>query len=184
MFRGRWPRRVRSLTAKNVVCFGPQQSNVDENLGANTKKHIHMGLVPAGIWEHKAVDVCPIQRLRIRGEVADMPGKNEQASLDMFLEVENMELECELAFFACCSVTSCWEGRWNDVEGSEKADFQRGFLQQGVRAGGSGLLRAQRCWHAVARVGHSWCSRVRAGLYCSCAAISQGFLVKTAEVLW
>ena len=73
-----------------------------------------MGLVLAGIWEHKAVDVSPIQRLRIRGEVADMPGKNEQASLDMFLEVENIALDCELAFSACYSATSCWEGRWND----------------------------------------------------------------------
>ena len=60
-----------------------------------------------------------------------MPGKNEQDSLDMFLEVENMELDCELAFSACYSATSCWEGRWNDVQGSEKADFQRLFLQQG-----------------------------------------------------
>ena len=36
------PRRVRSLTAKHVVCFGPQESNFYENLGANTKKaHTH-----------------------------------------------------------------------------------------------------------------------------------------------
>ena len=103
--------------------------------------------------------------------MADMPGKNEKVSLDMFLEVENMELDCQLAFSACYSATSCWEGRWNDVEGSEKADFQRFFSCNKVR---SRLLRAQRCWHAVARVGHSWCSRVRAGLY----------LVKTAKVLW
>ena len=43
-----------------------------------------------------------------------MLGKNERASLDMFLEVENMIVECELAFSACYSATSCWEGRWND----------------------------------------------------------------------
>ena len=105
--------------------------------------------------------------------MADTPGNDEQVSLDMFLEVENMELDCELAFSACCSATSSWEGRWNDVEGSENAVFQRGFSQHGSRAGGSGLLRAQRCWHAAAWVGHSWCSRVRASLYCSCAAISK-----------
>ena len=103
---------------------------------------------------------------------------------DMFLEVENMKFECELAFSACYSATSCWEGRWNDVEGSKKAKFQRGFLQQGARAGGSGLLRAQRCWHAVAWVGHSWCSRVHAGLYCSCAARSKSSWLKTAKLLW
>ena len=168
----------RPLASASVVADGKRMWSVSglknlifyENLGARTTKLIHMGLVLAGIWEHKTVDVCPIQRLRIRRQVADMSGKNEQASLDMFLEVENMALDCELAFSGCCSAG----GRWNDVEVSEKADFQRGFLQQGARAGGSCLLRAPRCWHAEARVGRSWCSRVQAGLYCSCAARSKG----------
>ena len=79
-------------------------------------------------WLLDFLGAGPIQRLRIRGEVADMPSKNEQVSLDMFLEVEHMALDCGFAFSACHS----WEGWWNDVEGPEKADFQRLFWQQGA----------------------------------------------------
>ena len=42
-----------------------------------------------------------------------------QASLDIFVEVENMELEHELAIAAWAR--SCWEGKWvDDVYGAWK----------------------------------------------------------------
>ena len=136
--------------------------------GANTKKLIHMGLVPAGIWEHKPVDVCPMQRLRIRGQVADMPGKNEHVSLDMFLEVENEELDCELVFSACYSAKSCWmAGGMMSCRKLGESRFQRGFLQQGPedrweRSAASAEMLA--CVACVARVGHAFCSRHHACL--------------------
>ena len=80
-----------------------------------------MGLVLAGIWDHKTVGL--VQRAK-----SDMPGKNEQVSLDMFLEVENMA-----NLWVCLLVSRPHlVGLANDVEGSEKADFQRFFLQQGA----------------------------------------------------
>ena len=41
-----------------------------------------------------------------------MLGKKKQASLDIFLEVADMELEYELAFAAICQwAGSCWKGK-------------------------------------------------------------------------
>ena len=57
-----------------------------------------MGPVPARVVGHKGPGLCLSQRLRIRRQVAEMLGQKKQASLDIFVEVENMELENELAF--------------------------------------------------------------------------------------
>ena len=53
-----------------------------QHLRAGTRKLLHMALVPA-----------PLQRPRVSGQVAEMLGKKTQTSLDIFLEVEDMELE-------------------------------------------------------------------------------------------
>ena len=66
--------------------------------------------------------MCPTQRLRIRRQVAEMLRHKKQASLDIFLEVENMELEFERVFAANSSwARSCWDGTWaDDVYGAWK----------------------------------------------------------------
>ena len=53
--------------------------------------------------------------LRSEDKRQDVPGKTRQAFLEMFLEVETLELEYELAFAATCYLArSCWEGLWDD----------------------------------------------------------------------
>ena len=56
-----------------------------------------MGLLPARVLVYRAPGICPSERLRIRRQVAEMLGKKMPASLDIFVEVENMVLEHELA---------------------------------------------------------------------------------------
>ena len=52
-----------------------------------------MGLVPARVLVRKDLDIWPYERLRIRRHGAEMLGKKKQASLDIFVEVDIMELE-------------------------------------------------------------------------------------------
>ena len=156
-----------------------------KNLEASTKKLMQMGMVPAGIWEHKALNVCRIHILRIRGQVADMLGKNEQASLDNFLEVENMELECELAFSACYSATSCSEGRWND-------DMSKAWRKQMISEvscnkvrGQAGAVCCERRDGGMQGLGWDTLGARESMLVCSVIAQRyQKFLVKTAKLLW
>ena len=83
-----------------------------DNTSELALKPIIVGLVPARVLVHKAAGICPSARLRIRRQVAEMLGKKKQASLDITFEMEQMELEHELAFAAaCCWARSCWEGK-------------------------------------------------------------------------
>ena len=61
-----------------------------------TKKHIiNMGLVPARFWEGQSLGHVPnLQSQKLQDR------KREQASLDIFFGVENMELGYELAHAA------------------------------------------------------------------------------------
>ena len=74
-----------------------------------------------------------------------MSGKKKQASLDIFSEVANMELECELAFAATCYwCRSCWEGKWADdvYEGWKKQIFDASSGAQRERSAASSGMRA------------------------------------------
>ena len=71
--------------------------------------------------------MCPTQRLRIRRQVAEMLGEKKGASSEIVMEVEDFELENELACSATCSwARSCWEGRvdWHHVDDMEEVDFR------------------------------------------------------------
>ena len=70
-------------------------------LRSGARKRTNMALVLARIWTHlEPFGICLTRTQMITTRVAEMLGTKEQASLDIFLEVENMDFEYELAFAA------------------------------------------------------------------------------------
>ena len=100
------------------------------------KKTINVGLVPARVLGYQARGICPSARLRIRRQVAEMLGKKKQASLDIFVEVENMELEYELAFRGDVLLSQVALGEANGLMTFLKLGRSRSAMQAlGIRPG-------------------------------------------------
>ena len=74
--------------------------------------------------------------------MAEVSGKSRRP-VDIFLEEENMELECELAFPAACFwARSCWEGKWaDDMYGA----WKKQIFNAGSRSEAQGPAKAVRC---------------------------------------
>ena len=132
-----------------------------EHQKTGTEKPINMGLVPAIVWGLMALDMRPTQRQKMRRQVAEMLDKKKHASLDIILEVENVELEYELAFAA----TSYWAKLMTCMKpGRSRSSAQvpgmgfgswreRSAASSGTRAcngqRGTRLRMEKLCWNAV-----------------------------------
>ena len=115
-----------------------------------------------------------------------MLGKKKQASLDIFLEVENMELQYELAFAATSHWSwSCWEGKWaDDMCGAWKKQIFNASSLNKIR-GPAGTVRCE--FRDAGMQWPAWDSFAAENTLLDCRLIapsdSEAFLIESAKVL-
>ena len=61
-----------------------------------------MGVVPRKVWGAKASGMVPSQRKVLRRQWASTAGKKPSRSLVLFLEINILELDHELAYVTTC----------------------------------------------------------------------------------
>ena len=66
-------------------------------IGKRTRKLVIMGLIVAGTWRRcNAFGFAPTQRYEMRQGIVHVPGKKKQASLTMYLKMNDLEVQHEL----------------------------------------------------------------------------------------
>ena len=107
-----------------------------------TNKVLRMGVVPGRVWGSEALGMAPSQRENLRRQMASAAEPKPSMALSLLLEINNLEVEHELACVATCFwAQAVWTGQWED-------DVREGWKKTGV---GSYIVdesqRASRCSH-------------------------------------
>ena len=67
------------------------------NMKVVVKKLLRAGIVPARTWGVHAVEISPKERLKLRRQMTAAAGEKNIASLSLFMEAYDLELEEELS---------------------------------------------------------------------------------------
>ena len=121
------------------------------------RKLLRIGLVLARVWGRQAVDISPMERLKLRRQMAAAAGKKKTVSSSLFMNIYDLKVEEDLSTMAALFLGGrCVDDQMGKraAEGVEEADRCSADLETGERTGRSRRERVQRSWHKVAAVGH------------------------------